>query len=157
MESYQQTADVFAFVADFHEQMRKIYRRIKDESDRKRVELLLEHLSRHEKRFERAFSKAAEGKRTTGEGKALRATWIQYVPREEYLNTEGLEISLRMNVDQVVELALELDDRLVRFFGSLASKANLPPEVRTAFKRMREQEEQEKKKTVDLAERLKKL
>lgn len=152
MESYKQTADVFAFVEDYHRKIQQLFDDLKDESEKKRVQLLLDHLDRHKRRYADAMKDYSEN-----ETRTINETWIQYVPHNEYLNLEGLEISPELSIDEVVEIALELDNRLINFFNVLAEGTTLPPKVKNVFKRMIEQEEAEKEEIVQTAENIKRL
>ena len=51
MESYKQTADVFAFVGEFHKKMELFFQGLEEKSDDKRVQMLLEFLRQHENRY----------------------------------------------------------------------------------------------------------
>jgi hypothetical protein len=152
MKSYKQTADVFAFVEDFLRRIESLFQDLKDETDRKRAELLLDYLRRHKDRYADAMKEYSET-----EAKTINETWIQYVPHSEYLNLDGLDINPDMSIDDVVEVALELDDRLIAFFDVLQQGTQLPPKVKNVFKRMIDQEQAEKEQIVKTAENMRKL
>ncbi len=152
MRDYARTEDVFAIVADFHRRLSKIYKRLSGRADQQRVKLLLGYLQRHEQRFAQALEEY-----DTQAREKIKNTWYQYVPDEETLSTEGIEIEDDMDIDQVTKIAMELDERLIRFFERMANNVGAPYETREVFQAMIEQEKQEKAELIQSAEDLKKL
>jgi len=152
MKTYEKTGDVISFIADFHGELGKRYENLTRESDRRRVHLLLEYLSRHEKRWKEGLERFSGEER-----KKLQKTWHQYIPEEEKLNLKDIRLSEDMSVDELVETALECDNRLIRFYTKMSEAAGAPKEIRELFGRMIEQEQGEKARLVETAERIKRL
>ena len=79
------------------------------------------------------------------------------VPEGEKLNLKDIRLSKDMSVDELVETALECDNRLIRFCTRMSEAAGAPEEIRELFGRMIEQEQGEKARLVETAERIKRL
>jgi len=152
MKTYEKTGDVIAFLADFHRELRKRYEKLKKESDRERVHLLLEYLSRHERRWQEGLKRFSDM-----DSKKLQKTWLQYVPRDEKLNLRDFRLSKDMSVEQLVDMALACDDQLIAFYEKMSKSAGAPDAIKELFRLMIEKEKGEKAKLVETAERIKHL
>jgi hypothetical protein len=157
MKSYKKTADVLTIVADFHEKIDGIYKNLNDGTDRDRLSLLLDYLSRHHERLKKALKEQGQKGEEAGVSEIINETWIQYVPESEYLTVEGIDVSPDMSVDNLVDTAMTLNDRLITFFQTLSQNMGLPPQIQELFNRLSEMEEQEKKNLAETADQLKKL
>jgi len=73
------------------------------------------------------------------------------------LNLEDLRLSEDMSIDELVDTALSCDNRLIAFFRKMAEASGATEPVRELFSRMIEQEEGEKAKLVETAERIRRL
>lgn len=100
METYEQTGNVFTMIADFHRAVRKHYEKLTDEAEKKRVRLLLDYLSRHERRFEEGLAQY-----TGQEQRKVLDTWYQYIPDDLKLEPGEIDLTPDMSVDEVVKLA----------------------------------------------------
>jgi hypothetical protein len=152
MRIYEETGNVFELVGDFHRRLKQRYRQLKDRTERKRVRLLLEYLSRHQERYQKALERFGRKGREN-----LSKTWYQYIPDDEKLTVQDISLSADMNVNQLVTAALTMDERLVEFYRMMAENAGSPPEVQELFTSLAEQEEREKAKLSETAERIKHL
>jgi hypothetical protein len=152
VRTFDETENVFDMIAGFHRTLKERYDRLTDEAEKERVKMLLDYLSRHERRFEQGLEQYSE----QGRRKVLD-TWYQYIPDGQTLDPGSLDLTPDMTVDEVVDTALKMDERLKRFFESMAENAGSPPEVREVFRKMVEQEEREKAKLVKTAEQIKRL
>jgi hypothetical protein len=152
MKTFEQTGDVIAFIADFHRELRQRYKKMTGVSERKRVQLLLDFLSRHEKRWLKGLEQYGLQYR-----KKLQDTWHQYIPETDKLDIEDLRLKEDMSVDELVKTALECDNRLIEFFTRMSESAGVPEQTRELFRRMIEQEEGEKARLVQTAEQIKHL
>ncbi|MFP4418907.1 MAG: hypothetical protein ACLFSB_16730 [Chitinispirillaceae bacterium] len=152
MGEYTRTENVFAIAADFHRRLGTIYQNLTKDADQKRVKLFLDYLNRHEKRFAEALERYDQDMQDK-----IKNTWYQYVPAEETLSTEGIQLDENMDIDQVLQAALEMDNRLIRFLQRLADNVGAPYETREVFQAMVEQQKQEKRDLLQSAQDLKKL
>jgi hypothetical protein len=138
MKPYQTVAEILEEVREYHRHLSDLYRNLEDPADSKRLEMLLEYMSRHERLFERALARYG----TSGRKKIL-GTWYQYVADED-LSLDGFEVKPHQSLDEVVDMALEFDERLVRFYDHLARNMSDYEEVRAFFQSLADQESQEK-------------
>jgi bacterioferritin (cytochrome b1) len=144
MISYKPTRNVLEYAARFHRQLAERYRQLSQTAgqtaDRKRLAMLLDYLQRHEKHFESALQRYAHQTRIR-----IRETWYQYIPESAVLRTDDIELRDDMSLDEVVEAALALDQRLVSFYRIMATQGG-SREVRDIFSGLATQEEEEKAK-----------
>ncbi|MFZ7110663.1 MAG: hypothetical protein ACOWYE_03185 [Desulfatiglandales bacterium] len=152
MKLYEQIEEIIAMAADFHGRLGRFYERLTDEVEKERVAMLLEYLSRHEKRLHEGLRRYA-----MEEGQKNSETWKQFVIGEEGLSLKGLEPSADMTVDELVEMVMEVNDRLLSFYRETADSASMTPRVREMFLQLAEQQEHEKEKLVQSAEQIKKI
>ncbi len=78
--------------------------------------------------------------------KELLDTWMQYTPDQRALEVPTPD-ALRedMTVDEVVETALDLDEKLVEFYARAAQMAKTP-EVKHLFEELTQQQQDEREK-----------
>ncbi|MBN1359409.1 MAG: hypothetical protein JW993_02405 [Sedimentisphaerales bacterium] len=141
--TYGKVRDVLKAAVEFHQRLEDFYGRLAEYEDRdqERLPMLLEYMSRHEQGFEQMLAGYDEP-----EAKKLLETWMQYEPDERTLEVPQAE-TLRpdMSVEDVVEIALQLDDELVRFYAQAARMARNPA-VRDLFDKLTQHAEDEKEK-----------
>ncbi len=58
MEAFEKTEDLFEYLSKYHQEIKNMFKEEKSEINRKRVQLLLDYLVRHEKRYEEAMRQA---------------------------------------------------------------------------------------------------
>jgi rubrerythrin len=139
--TYGQVRDILNVAVEFHRHLKEFYGRLAEQADRDRVQILLDYMSRHEKDFERAMAEY-DDKRS----KELLDTWMQYTPDQRALEVPRPETWREdMTVDEVVETALDLDEKLVQFYAEAARMARTP-EVRHLFEELTEQQQDEREK-----------
>jgi len=139
--TYRQVHDVLNGAVEFHRELEGFYGQLAQKADRKRVQLLLRYMSRHQRDFERGLAKNDdEGMR------GLLDTWMQYTPSDQALTIpESDTLHRSITVDEVVELALLLDQRLLDFYLEAARLAK-SPEVRDPFRKLARQQQDDKEK-----------
>ncbi len=141
MTTYVQVRDVLNVAVRFHQHLEDFYAQLARQEDRDRVKMLLDYMSRHEKGFEQML--ADYGK---GQAQALLDTWMQFEPDERGLKVpEPRTLRADMTVDEVIKIALRLDDELIRFYSQAADLASID-DVRDLFAKLARQEEDEKSK-----------
>jgi rubrerythrin len=137
--TYKRVGDVLSMVRRFHNQLAEFYTRLYETSDKERVRMLLDYMSRHEKNFEQAIEEYNE--QTSHK---LLNTWIQYTPDRGVLSIpEVKDFEKDATLDDVIEIAMELDDRLVHFYSEAARLVD-SYELKDLFNKLKEQEEEEK-------------
>lgn len=150
MNLYEQINESISLAAEFHGRLGRLYERLAGEVEKERVAMLLDYLKRHKTRLQEGLKQyAAMGRQNQGE------RWMQYPPGGDLLSLKDIEPSADITVDDLVALAMELDDRLLAFYQEMADTSDLPPEARGLFKQLMNQAEQEKAKFVETAEQIK--
>jgi len=151
MKAYQTVAEILDEVREYRRRLSDLYHRLEDPAHGKRLEMLLEYMSRHERVFERALARYEESGR-----RKILGTWYQYVADED-LSFDGVEIEPHQTIDQIVDMALEFDEKLVRFYQDMAQHMSDYADVRAFFESLAEQEKQEKAQLKVNAEMIKEL
>lgn len=106
--------------------------------DKERIRLLLDYLSRHERHLADSYDRIEE--KTS---QAILDTWIQFTSESDRLGSiEEQTIGLDMSCDEVVAVALDLDDKIVELYRDMAREAE-SPHVREFFENLLELERSE--------------
>lgn len=148
--TYKKVTDVLELVRRFHKQLADFYAGLSETSDKERVQMLLDYMSRHERNFEQAFAEYSNEV-----GRKLLDTWIQYIPDPDMLSVpEMKDLDGNMTVDDVADILMVLDDRLVRFYSEAARRAE-SVELKEFFGRLKKYEEAEKSKIAENAVNIK--
>jgi hypothetical protein len=148
--TYKQVKDLLDVVREYHKQLKQFYTSLSDKTDDKRVQMLLDYMSRYTSNLEEGFAKYTD----EVEPKLLD-TWIQYVPDPELLSLPDVNnLDINMTVDDVANIAIELDDRLVSFYSEAAERVDYDS-LTDVFDRLKEHEQAEKSKITENAVRIK--
>ena len=140
---YWQTRDILRRAQDFHSQLSDFYHQLADDAKKTTVTMLLEYMSRHEKHLEESLAKYEESAASD-----ILDCWFKYVPELATCKCfEGIEVGLSMSVDDVVNMAMRLDNCLVNLYREVAECANAA-QVKEVFSALLEMEEQEKVKLI---------
>lgn len=138
MPTFEQTRDVLDHARSFHHQVAELYQRLEDRVEKERVQMLLDYLQRHEKHLEQSLADYEDEA-----SKWILDAWFQYTLEEDPSDLlSSVEIREDMSVDDVVRLALRLDDYLIDLYRNMAERADLP-EVREVFANLLELEQQD--------------
>jgi hypothetical protein len=151
VKRYQKVEDIISLAARFHGEVGDACRKLAQQSGREDVKMLLTFLDRRERRFEKGLKQF----KTDGD-ETLRKTRVQYVAQDELLAGVDHALDSDMDLDDVVSVVTNWDSRLESFYEEMAHDTTLPPDVREMFRRLAEQEGQEKANLKDTVERLKK-
>lgn len=151
-KTFERTQDVLDHARIFHNELRRLYEQLSTETEKERVRMLLDYLSRHEEHLEESLAAYEEGA-----SKRVLDTWFKYVPAEDKLEKfRDVKLEPDMSVDDVVDVALRMDDCLVDLYKEMAEVA-VSQEVKEVFTNLLEMEEQEKHKLVRNALQLKEI
>jgi rubrerythrin len=149
--TYQQVKDILNTVRGFYKQLTEFYAGLSETSDKEKVQILLKYMSHHERKFEHAFAQYSDET-----GRKLLETWIQYPPDPNVLYVpKAKELDRSMTVDDVADIAKELDDRLERFYSEAARLVE-SVELKDFFETLKEFEEAEKANVAENAVYIKK-
>ena len=152
MKTFERTQDVLDHARTFHNELRRLYEQLSTETQKERVKMLLEYLSHHEKHLEQSLAAYEESA-----SERVLDTWFKYVPQEDKLKEfQDVKLEPDMSIDDVVDVALRMDNCLVEFYKDMAEVAVIP-EVKEVFTNLLAMEEKEKRKLVRDALRLKEI
>lgn len=121
--SFETVKDVLDHVREFHGKLSALYKRLGEKRQKERVRIILDFLSSHEKHLENSL-----GEYETEVSKRILNTWLQFPPPPELLNRcQSLTIDedREFSVDDVVDLALEVDRCLIDLYGNMAESAEI--------------------------------
>lgn len=144
MISFKQARDVLDYAKDFHHQLSQYYRNLNDKTDQIRVKMLLDYLAIHEDKLEANIKRIEENI----SGKVL-GTWFKYTLCED-LRKELTSMLYRiddMSVEEIIRMAIQLDDCLIRIYKKIAQNTDIP-EIREIFNNLSELEDHEKRRFV---------
>lgn len=152
--SFETTKDVLKHARDFHHHLSEYYSQLSEKSDRERVKMLLNYLSRHEKHLAESLSQYEEGV-----SKKILNTWFQFPTPQGMLHTcrtMAVKEQQELSVDGIVELALQLDECLVQLYQEMIKSSEVDV-VKDVFQNLLEMEKHEEVELVRNAFRLKGL
>lgn len=139
MKNFEQTRDVLDQVRDFHRQVSELYHRLADEAGKERIKMLLDYMSRHEQNMEESLKEYEDEA-----SEMILNTWFQFVPDDSILKSvQDIQLQPDMSVEDVISLALRLDDILIDLYKRMVEEAEIP-EVQEVFQNLLEMENQEK-------------
>lgn len=139
----QRTRDVLERAREFHRQLGAFYHDLESKTDRPRVKLLLDYMSLHEERLDAFLEKYEQ----VAEKGVLNA-WLQNVPELAACKCfEQLHLSPDMTADEVVRIALGLDECLVKLYETVAQQAP-STDVKELFQELLEQVRKEDRQLV---------
>ncbi len=135
---YKQTMDLLDRSQLFHKEIGDLYERLEAISERQRVKMLLDYLSRHEKNLTESLSKYEEEA-----SRRVMDYWFKYTPNNKTCeHLENIELRPDMTIDDVISLAMRMDECLVELYRSVAENAE-SEEVKEIFNSLLEMEKQE--------------
>ncbi len=131
--------DVLDHARMFHKIIGDYYIRLRSITDKERIKMLLDYLSRHEQYLEKSLVKYEEG----APEKVLK-TWLQFTPCQEMLkHLEDIVAEPLKSTDEVIDVAMKLDDCLIELYEDMAMRAE-SEDLRAVFNNLVEMEKQEK-------------
>ncbi|MFW5645388.1 MAG: hypothetical protein ACOCZL_05705 [Bacteroidota bacterium] len=140
MKSYKQVREILAYIRLFHVQMREFYHRLHKKDEQQRIKIILDFLCRHEKHREETL---AQYEAETS--KKILDTWFQYIPEHTVSEClEDTEIQANMSVDDVIGIALDLDNCIIETYMALIEETDVD-EVKEVFSKLLKRLESEKK------------
>jgi len=122
-----------------HKQISEHYHKLSEETSQARVSMLLEYLKRHEDHLEQTLCKFEQDK-----SQKVLESWFQYAPDQDIKDVlSGLNINEDMSTDDVVEMALKLDDYFIDLYQDMVNSSTSTP-VKEVFQNLLDMEEHEK-------------
>jgi len=139
---FEKVRDVLEHAREFHHQVSACYQRLAQQAANKRVKLMLEYMSQHEKGLADGLAKF-----TADSTASLLDTWFQFTHDESTLNAlqHQAEVSPDMTLDDAVNLAMQFDNCLMNLYLEMA-RATDSTEINELFVSLLELEKAEKLK-----------
>jgi len=135
----KQVREFVDFGKHLHGQVKELYETLNEHAALERVKMLLEFLSRHEAHMEESLARFEKDSR-----KGILDAWLEYSPE---LNVEAVmarfPVQERPSSDEIIQLAMDFDDTLVKLYREVAEKVN-DSKTKEVFKNLLQLEEKEK-------------
>ena len=150
--SFETTSDILEHAQKFHRFLAQMYEDLSSHTDKQRMKMLLDYMSRHESHLSEATQQYSEDA-----SPKIKRTWFQFTPCEALAQAiKENRLSTLMSFDEVVEIAVKLDDCLINIYRKLAESAE-SIEVREIFLNLLALEHKEKLRLVKNTLRLQDL
>lgn len=143
---YKTVKDVVEYSRQLHHQLGELYHNLGQKQEQIRVSMLLEYLKRHELHLEKVLNEFEHDK-----SQMVLNSWFSYVPEQDLTQVlSTIDLHPNMSADDVVLMALQLDDYFIELYQSMLESANSPT-VKSVFQNLLEMEQQEKIRTARTA------
>jgi len=116
--AFEQTRDILEKARGFHRDLAAYFERLERVAQQEKVRMVLEYLRRHEQAMDeelKSFEARAE--------RPVLDSWFKYAPESVQETIARLEIRPDMTVEEVVAIALKLDEQLLELYGHAARLA----------------------------------
>ena len=144
--SYSTVKDVLDYSQHLHEHARNLYQQLRDQTQRERVDMMLQLLAEHEDTLAKSMQSMHEHT-----SQKVLTEWHQFEPGSIAKALDGCkQCHPDLSVDELVEMALRIDDYLIALYRQMASEAT-SSESRQLFDSLVHLEETEKMRTVRAA------
>ena len=136
---FKTVKDVVDHSRRLHQQISQFYHKLSEENGKARVSMLLEYLKRHEDHLEATLDKFGHD-----ESQDVLDSWFQYAPDQDLKDVMSeIEVSDHMDTDDVVAMALKLDDYFIDLYQGMVNDASSSA-VKAVFQNLLDMEEHEK-------------
>ena len=137
--SYRTVGDILEFSEGLHRHASALYERLRDDTQRERVDMMLKLLADHEQRLATALERYRDGNKA-----AILSEWHQFEAADVAdIVMDARELHMDISVTELVQLALKVDDYLISAYQQLAADAS-SAEVRALFEDLANLEQAEK-------------
>ena len=144
--SFKKVRDVLVLSQDIHTSASNLYEQLREQTQRERIDMLLKFLSKHEEELAQILAKvtAEASEKILGEWHQTELTSVAEI-------LDGCkECHPDISVDELVSMALRVDDSLISLYKHMASESSTD-EARQLFNNLVLLEENEKMKTARAA------
>ena len=144
--SFKTVRDVLVLSQDIHTSASNLYEQLREQTQRERIDMLLKFLSKHEEELAQILAKvtAEASEKILGEWHQTELTSVAEI-------LDGCkECHPDISVQELVNMALKVDDSLISLYKHMASEASTD-EARQLFNNLVVLEENEKMKTARAA------
>ncbi|TAN48182.1 MAG: hypothetical protein EPN21_15410 [Methylococcaceae bacterium] len=111
--------DFLDYGRELHGEIQAFYDTLSEQSDKERVRMLLDYLSRHEKTMEESLHRFEQVTR-----QSILAVWLEHVPRlsiQEIIDECGIKAGATL--DDVLAIALKFDAAMIKLYRDVAENA----------------------------------
>lgn len=143
MKTNKQTHEIIEDVRLIHSKMSDYFEQLHRKDENEKLKILLDYLTRHEKHRDESLAKY-EGETSS---KSMDV-WFKYIPMNNISKyIENIRIESNMSVQDVVDIALNLDDQLIGIYRRLVEESK-SIEIKNIFNSLLNRLSQEKKNLV---------
>jgi hypothetical protein len=115
----KQVRDFVHFGKQLHGRIAQLLEELNEQADLERVQMLLEYLTRHEHHLEESLSRFEKVSHS-----GILDVWLEYSPDLDVEATvRRCAIPDHPNSDDVIRIAMDFDQTLVKLYGEVAEKA----------------------------------
>lgn len=144
--SYATIKDILQYSADLHQHASNLYEQLREQTQRERVDMMLVLLSRHEQTLAASLQSVQEHV-----SESVLREWHQFEASSiADLLDNGQNLHPDMSVDELVQIALKIDDYLIQLYRQILSEAS-GKDSQALFQGLISLEENEKMSTVRAA------
>ncbi len=119
---FKQIKEIIEHARGFHKLIADYYRQLSEQTERERMKMLLKYLEQHERTAEKALADYE----TDASQKTLKS-WSKYSACEDKLGTlKNMLSDAATSPDDVIRLAIGLDECLLSMYRELADTSNDP-------------------------------
>lgn len=144
--SYATVKDILEYSARLHQHASNLYQQLREQTQRDRVDMMLKLLSAHEQTLAQSLQSTQEHASAT-----TLSEWHQFEASSiADVLSGGDAIHPDMSVDELVQIALKIDDYLIQLYRQMMSEAP-SRDSQALFQGLISLEENEKMSTVRAA------
>lgn len=149
---FKTVKDVVEHARQLHKQIAGFYKQLSNRQHQERIKMLLDYLARHETNLEKMLASFEKDR-----SQQIWDEWFQFATDDTLPQTlKGAAVHANMDVDEIISLALQLDDYFINLYRDMAQNASSAA-VKEIFENLLAFEQQEKNRTVRAALSLKDL
>ncbi|MCH5374304.1 MAG: hypothetical protein JJ992_10020 [Planctomycetes bacterium] len=148
--SNEQTRDILEHAQHFHRQVSQYYDELSAHTDKERIKMLLDYMSRHERNMARGL---AEFEHSAPRDVMNACFKVGHVIKPCCEVVQDLKITPDMSVDDVIEMGMQFGDCLISVYKDLSETA-ADERVRSVFQDLLTLEQKEKRQLVRNAQRV---
>jgi len=144
--SYSTVKDIIEYSRKLHQHARNLFEQLRDQTQKERVDMMCHLLAEHENTMADSLIRIEEELQ-----QKVLTEWHQFEPGSisEAL-AERVNIHPDMSVDELVKIALRIDDYLIDLYNQMLSEST-SDESRVLFQSLVQLEQSEKMRTVRAA------
>lgn len=149
---FKTVKDVVEHARQLHKQIAGFYKQLSHRQHQERIKMLLDYLARHETSLEKMLANFEKDR-----SQQIWDEWFQFATDDTLPQTlKGAAVHANMDMDEIISLALQLDDYFINLYRDMAQNASSVA-VKEIFENLLAAEQQEKNRTVRAALELKDL